>query len=417
MGRRISAGFISLTLHLVAAAALAIWSPAGGRSRAAAVRVVKAMAAFVVQPAAGESANGLNPIDRERDTAIVVELEDETLASPGFTFDVAKIAEHPALLFPFLTPGLSLDAFHLAPPRPPSDRLTDPFAPAPQARSDLAAPRPPLSLTDAALQSLVDRAWSRRDRWTAFQQIAALVERYNPDTGALPRLLRAYLDQDGLQPFVDRGFRDPRVWAQLGLAADHVRFIAFISRYAGEHPSTRTTTELLFMLDDIAQANLDALLTLQQTDLTMEMRWTRAQNAGAFKLLADIQQHFAGILERRRLATAPAIRAAYGEVRLQILEGLVRTTPNGYRVADARFLIGAVHWANGRADQALAAWRTLDDATCETYTVACREVREASVAPDVNPARIDELLATQSERWRVYAEARLRQFGYRPNVF
>ncbi len=52
------------------------------------------------------------------------------------------------------------------------------------------------------------------------------------------------------------------MWAQLGLAADHVDFIDFVSEYASQHPSSKTTTELLFLVDKLAQASLDALVTL-----------------------------------------------------------------------------------------------------------------------------------------------------------
>jgi hypothetical protein len=100
-------------------------------------------------------------------------------------------------------------------------------------------------LSDAALQSLIDQSWSRRDRWRAFQHIAKLADRYNTDVGKLPTVLHTYLEQNGTQPQVDSTVPDPRVWLQLGLAADHVDWVGFVSRYASEHPSTRTTTELL----------------------------------------------------------------------------------------------------------------------------------------------------------------------------
>jgi hypothetical protein len=102
-------------------------------------------------------------------------------------------------------------------------------------------------LSDSALQSLIDQSWSRRDRWRTFQPIVKLAERYNADIGKLPTVLHAYLDQNGTQPYVDSTVLDPRVWLQLGLAADHVDWVGFISRYASEHPSTRATTELLFL--------------------------------------------------------------------------------------------------------------------------------------------------------------------------
>jgi hypothetical protein len=416
MTRRFSALFISLTLHVAAVAVAVSVAPAGWRPRAMAGRAVEKMLAFVVQPAAGAAPNGLNPFD-PNDRSIVVEFEDTTvLASPGFTFDVAKVAANPALLFPFLTPGISLEAFRLVPPRA-DDRLANPLIGTGPETSDPGLSRPPLALDKAALQPLLDRTWSRRDRWNAFQPLVALADEYNPNAGMLPRVLHEYLNQNGLQPFVDTGIRDPRLWAQLGLAADHSRFIEFISRYAAQHPSTQATTELLFLLDEIAQANLDALLTLVHTDPPMELRWTRSQNPDAYTLIVELRRYVDAHLSRRGLTTGEAITSAYEAVRLEILDGVVRTTPSGYRAGDARFLMGTIYWRQGRRSEAVTVWRAIDGRASDIYAVACRELLAAIEPPDVDPGPIDELLDAQRERWRAFSDARLRQFGYRPNVF
>src|SRR5438445_453138 len=177
-----------------------------------------------------------------------------TVSIPGFTFDIRKIGERATLLFPFLTPGLSLEHFAIAPRREVSDGYRNPFAPASPATPQAGPRRPALVMTSAAMQSLVDQSWSRRDRWSPFQRIMALADRYSADTGKLPALLHEYQAQNGLQPYVDSSMRDPRLWTELGLAADHVRFIGFISRYVTEHRSTRAATELLFLLDKLVQA-------------------------------------------------------------------------------------------------------------------------------------------------------------------
>src|SRR5207249_890152 len=144
---------------------------------------------------------GLNAIDVADQDAILRKLESPTIALPGFAVNVSKIAERAPLLFPFVTPGLSLQRFAIAPEREVRETFHDPFAPPREIRSKDARARPPLALSDAALQSVIDRAWSRRDRWTPFQQIVKLATAHSPDAGKLPALLHAYHRQNGLQPY------------------------------------------------------------------------------------------------------------------------------------------------------------------------------------------------------------------------
>lgn len=80
-----------------------------------------------------------------------------------------------------------------------------------------------------------------------------MLDQYDPDRGRLPALVRSYTEQDGLQPYVDSGARDPRLWVQLGLASDHADYLKTIAAVAHAHPASRTTTELLFLLDKIAR--------------------------------------------------------------------------------------------------------------------------------------------------------------------
>ena len=48
-----------------------------------------------------------------------------------------------------------------------------------------------LVLGDAALQSVVDKSWSRRDRWREFHTIAGLGDAHSPTQGRRPALLGA----------------------------------------------------------------------------------------------------------------------------------------------------------------------------------------------------------------------------------
>jgi hypothetical protein len=355
MRRRGIALAVSFLLHLIALVTLAIATAA---PRVLAPPRPRGMSVMIVPREDDSGPPGLQPLDPDEAADLRPPRGSAIVSVPGFEFDAKKIEARAALLFPFLTPGLSLERFELAPHLGPRDTFHDPFAPRPAA-APRGAKKPPLAMSDEAIQSLVDESWSRRNRWTPFQRIHHLPDAHNPDAGKLAALLHEYQAQDGLQPYVDAAIRDPRMWTELGLAADHVEFIGFISRYAAEHPSTRATIELLFLLDKIAQASLDALVTLLDTVPEEHLDWTRSANPDAYAFVADLRRHYAAELLKKGLASGDRLGAYYDKVRLGILTGILRTTPRGYRVNDARFLIGSIYWREGSVGDALRASRSI----------------------------------------------------------
>ena len=366
---------------------------------------------------------GLNPIDAGQDESAIRRPEESPVVSlPGFKYDFSKVALRATLLFPFLTPGLALDQIVPGERREIMASFRDPDAPAPSRRHG-GREKPPLVLGTAALQALIDRCWSRRDRWSVFEPLIALAGTYNPDTGDLPAALHRYVQENGLQPYVDATIRDARMWVELGLAADHVDFIGFISRYASEHPATKATIELLFLLDKLAQGSLDALVTLLDIEPAKDLEWTRRVNGDAFRWLAEIRRYYQAQLERRGLDSAVALRQYYSRVRLAILTRILRTTPHGYRSSDARFLIGAVHWREGHVIDALQSWRDLavdpSDAYVTVYSDILAAVRDSSGGnrQDVDSARVDRILKSEHGRWLIASIDRLRRFGYHLDTF
>jgi hypothetical protein len=287
--------------------------------------------------------------------------------------------------------------------------LVNPFARA----TDDASGKSPLVMSDAAIQALVDKSWSRRERWMPFQRIAALAKVHHPSRGQLARLLRQYSDQNLLQPYVESQVRDPRLWVMLGIAADHGDFIDFIMAYASEHPSTAATTELLFMLDEMAQGSRDSLLALLDLDPAKDLYWTRQRNEDAYGLIVVLQKHYRTKLEQKGIASSEGTSMYFDSVRLGILTAIVRTTPAGYRESDARFLLGAIYWRNGLHDEALRVWRQMAPAPANRYVVSATALLKAIASPaSINREAIDEILEAQRRRWADFWWTRLHQFGY-----
>ena len=319
-------------------------------------------------------------------------------------------------LFPFVTPGLALDAFFPAPASSARLVFENPYS-----RPPAAAPAQPgrrIDMDAAGRQALVDKSWTRGNRWKAFETIRQLTESGDAGDERLASLIALYREQNALQPYADGPVRDLRLWAQLGLAADHVDFIGFIRRYASAHPSTKVTTELLLLLDTLAQANADALAVLVETNQPGDLEWTKETHPRAYLLARQIQRNYASDIVRLGLTSRPAIDAFYDRGRLSILAGILETTPDGYRADDVRFLIGEILWRQARRDEALRTWRRLSAASVEgPYASAISQMR-AAVQPIKPDARdIGFILKNQQGRWFSFADDRLRRFGYRADTY
>jgi hypothetical protein len=420
--RYLSASGASLVLHVAFVLSIA-WIPWGTARRLLAPTTAGAAAAMIVTMAdASELAGG------EDDVPSAPGPESETLDGlsdlpatefrlPGFAFDFGKVANRARSLFPFLTRPLPLDRSATR-----SNSASSGLSSFGVQRAPAVTRKPPLAMNDTALQDLVDRTWARRDRWIRFRPIVALIDQYDPDSERLARVLQAYLDQNILQPYVDTDIRDPRLWTMLGVAADNVDFIELVDEYTTRYPGTRVSTELLFLLDELAQGNHDGLAALLGTNPSLELWWTRNASAGAYELLVEIQQHYRAALERRGIANAAALRGYYDEVRLAILAEIVRTTPRGYRAGDARYLIGGIYWRQGQTSAALRWWREIavdpQDSYAPFYADILDVLRSADPGRDrVAAARIDGILASEHRRWLDFSKRRLDWFGYALDEF
>jgi hypothetical protein len=330
-------------------------------------------------------------------------------------FDLGPIAARAAQLFPFLTDTLALEPALSAMRDVRGGGLTSPL---PSGASD--GDHRALEMTDEAMQQLVDSVWTRRERWPRFQRIAAFTRAHDPDRGQLPTLLRRYADHTVLQPYVDSGTRDARLWTMLGLAAEHVDFIGFITRYAAEHPSSRAAIELMFLLDDLAQGSRDTLLVLLEIDPDKQLWRTATVNRDAHRLVSAIRRYYSRGLEGSGLPLRVAVHAHYDAVRLAILDAIRGATPGGYRDADARFLIGSIYWRQRRVDDALAMWRAMTVTATDRHAAVAAPLLQVVNPPadqTVDAEAVARILGTQRTRWADFWYARLRRFGYRADTY
>jgi hypothetical protein len=339
-------------------------------------------------------------------------VDDPTLDVAGFSFDVDKIARRRRLLFPLITDDVALEALTRASEENARRPLQNPLT-----RHSAGNRLPALSLSAEEVQHVVDRAWSRSERWKAFSEIAALTAQHDGNDDTLALILRKYVDENLLQPFDDVSEPDPRVWVELTLAADFVDFLDFIATYVRQYSGTRTATELLFLLDKLIRANHDALVTLMRKIPETDLRFTRTANPGAFELVSAIRTYYEQSLTAEGLISADAVAQRHDSVRLMVLSTILATSPDGYRADDARFLAGEIHWKAQRPDEAVRLWREMSPGPEDAYHLPARRVQEAIVTRPANALRIRQALRDQEGRWWVASVDRLRQFGYRPNRY
>jgi hypothetical protein len=416
LGRYLSAFSGSLALHL-ALVLIFLWPVRTGIPPQPSVSTPPPLTVFAV-PQEDARFPGLKPVDPGSAAGIQPLDQDSAVVSIGdFKFDASKLVQRAAVLFPFLSPGISLDHFAI---HPGGERVLVYERPAHAARGRVLRP---LEMSERAIQALTDRTWSRRERWDAFQPIAQLATQYSAADGAMPVVFQRYTDQNALQPYRDMAIRDPRLWAQLGLAADHVSFIAFIRTYTAAHPGTRGSIELLFLLDRMAEASEDALQTLLDCNPEEDLQWTRSTNRDAYRLALQLRTYYRAQMSRLGIASKAALARHYAGVRLAILDGILRTTPDGYRAGDARFLMGAIQWRQGHPSDALDTWRGIAVVAGDSYSAAIGQLVTALRAGEAShdgaqlARQIDRVLKYDFGRWWDLSYDRLQRFGYRFDTY
>jgi hypothetical protein len=420
MAKHVNAFTASFSVHLLLVATLIWLSAAAVRESSRAAAAAKAAAAStptleLARTSETPPAPAMKITAAPGNLAIPNETGSTEVVMPNFTFDFAKVRRRATSLFPFLTHDLALQPIRQLAAKSPRRSLVSPYARV----VDEAPGLSPLVMSGQAMQALVDKTFSRRERWTPFQAIASLARQHHPTRGQLPVLLRRYSDQNLLQPYVESHVRDPRLWVMLGIASDHADFIDFITDYAAAHPSTPATTELLFMLDEMAQGSRDTLLTLLDIDPRRDLFWTGQRNRGAQEFVEVLQKYYRTKLEQKGIGSREGISLSYDNARLGILDAIVESTPAGYRESDARFLIGSIYWRNDLQHDAVKWWREMAPRPTDRYMASATAILAAigDSGEVADTARVDEILQAERKRWSDFWWKRLLQFGYSISSF
>ena len=381
------------------------------------------------------------PADETKDLEPIVDPKaPTTLIIQGFTFDFSKVSDRATELFPFLTLQLPLDSPAVEHDPASRARLLNPFA-----KTAASDPNPPLVLSDNAVQNVVDSAWSRRYRWRVFRPVRELTMKYNADAGRLPLVLRRYADETMLQPYLDTEIADMRLWTELG-GASRVVFVnvhvdrpwqdpnnAVLAQGAARYPNvavadwaTLASQNPQWFGADGTHLAIDgpgahALATLINMSPS-RMDWTRSTNPKAFELFTLMRRYYRTELERKNLGDYVALRLFFDRIRVAILTGIVKATPNGYRASDARFLIGSIYWRQLREADAVLSWREMRIDAEDSYASAASRILEVirRAGPDlqrIDRGAINDVIDEERRKWVRFWESRLERFGYAFDVY
>ena len=323
----------------------------------------------------------------------------------GLPFNLPKIDARRASLFPFLTADLSFIERLATDVRADAAKLKNPLAEALTAK--------PLVLAESLRQQVVDEAWARRDRWKQFAQIRALLIGHDGHRGDAPALMRAYLDQNLLQPYCDGRSKDGQFWALLENSTEYVDFLEFIRAYSRTRSSSRTTTELLFLMDELAQGNREVAQTVLNTNISHDLARTATISPLAARLAANISADLRVWLAAHGYFQSQGVGAAFDRVRLRILSTIIETTPDGYRASDARFLAGQILFTQGSHEEAMQFWAAMQPRGDDTYGDAARSIVQILQPGRVDISALRSVLWRESARWHDVNDGRLKKFGYR----
>lgn len=98
---------------------------------------------------------------------------------------------------------------------------------------------------------------------------------------------------------------------------------------------------------------------------------------------------------------------------MRILSAVVERSPDGYGVADARFLAGGVAFGASDVSEAVRWWQDMTPEPDDTYFRDAMRILQLLGSPGaLNLRGVREVLRGVHGRWRVASIYRLREFGH-----
>jgi len=296
-----------------------------------------------------------------------------------------------------------------------------------------------LNIGDKDLQTLVDSAWARKDKYDKFKVLEPYFRDFDGNDGRLHELTQQYAEQNFMQPYSLKTLSATAL-GFLEINSSYYEFYKFNTKYIEEHPSTKTSMEMVFFLEKMARGEHSSLEKFLRTWSVGYFDRIKKSNTEAYDLVNVLYDHYSKLLsEKGFFKTAKSelfsdvtiksidfdkIREHYTGVRLAYLQRIIKESPDNYRLNDAYFLIGKIHLDKDDAETAIKTWKKMEhsnskgDIYGEIENLILLATKNIKGKLNLNERlQIDNLLIMESRRIRELMIERLSKFGHTQYTF
>jgi hypothetical protein len=168
---------------------------------------------------------------------------------------------------------------------------------------------------------------------------------YDPDNGDLPDFIRD-LYYENLQRLAYSFSSDPTYFT-IDYFQENLNKEDFLKNSLAlysEFQNKKAGTEILFTLENIYEIQARALALYFQNLQSFPMLSDESKKELRVEVIRRVLEKYKPILKEKNIKSIQDVNRLYTEKRLDILNTLINNTPDNYRVADAKFDKGRVHW-------------------------------------------------------------------------
>jgi hypothetical protein len=202
----------------------------------------------------------------------------------------------------------------------------------------------PLQMPKEERMKYLDRTLTQKKE----KQMNDFVSRYmnyDPDKGDLPDFIRD-LYYENLQRLAYSFSSDPTYFT-IDYFQENLNKEDFLKNSLAlysEFQNKKAGTEILFTLENIYEIQARALALYFQNLQSFPMLSEESQKELRVEVIRRVLEKYKPILKEKNINSIQDVNRLYTEKRLDILNTLIANTPENYRVADAKFDKGRVHW-------------------------------------------------------------------------
>jgi len=202
------------------------------------------------------------------------------------------------------------------------------------------------------------------------QQLATFIEnyfKYDPNDGDLPIAIRELYYQN-LERLLYSFSSDP-TYFYLDYYLENLNKEDFLNHalyQASRLDGSKTATELLFIIEEIYKIQQRAWLSYFQFNALYEKIPPEKRDRLRVETLKRVGERYKEILENKDIKRFQDIENKYRQRRLEIIEHIIKNSPQNYRLQDAYFEYAAIKWEMGvqnndaiKKNEAIVQWQSI----------------------------------------------------------